>query len=114
MNNKESELHKIVEIVVGCCCTDMGEGKMSVCKEDVLGKSRMENVVMTRCILVSQIVSAGYSMATAAMLLDRTVPAVRHMLKMAQNYRASSRAYRIADAEATLKCRDISVSNSGL
>lgn len=107
MNNKESELHRIVDIVVGCCATDVGDGKMSVTCEDVLGPSRSENVVMTRCILVEQILGAGYSVTTAAQLLKRTVQAVRHMREMGENYRRSSRAYRIADAQATLLCRDM-------
>lgn len=107
MNDKESELWKIVDIVVGCCATDMGDGKMSVTSADVLGPSRSENIVMTRCILVEQILGAGYSVTTAAQLLKRSVQAVRHMREMGENYRRSSRAYRVADAQATLLCRDM-------
>lgn len=107
MNNKESELRKIVDIVVECCATDLGDGTMSVCKEEVLGKSRKENVVMTRCILVMMIVGAGYSTTTAAQLLKRTTHAVRHLLEVGHQYHLTSRAFRIASAEATLKCRDI-------
>ena len=107
MNDKESELWKIVDIVVGCCATDVGDGKKSVTSADVLGPSRSENVVMTRCILVEQILGAGYSVTTAAQLLKRSVQAVRHMREMGENYRRSSRAYRVADAQATLLCRDM-------
>lgn len=108
MNNKQSALMQIVEIVVTCCATKNEEsGTLSVCKEDVLGKSRVENVVMTRCILASQIVGAGYSVTTVAQLLGRTTSAVRRMLEQASTYYRSSKAYRIADAEATLLCRNI-------
>lgn len=107
MNNKETELHRILNIVVGCCATDIGDGKMSLTKDEVLGKSRKENVVMTRCILVMMIVGAGYSTTTAAQLLRRTTHAVRHLLDVGHQYHLTSRAFRIASAEATLKCRDI-------
>lgn len=108
MNNKETELYRILDYVVECCATRVDEqGTMSVTREDVLGKSRAENAVMTRCILVSQIIGAGYSTTTAAQLLHRTPHAIRHLLEVGLQYERTSRAYRIANAEATLKCRDI-------
>lgn len=109
MNDKETELWKIVDIVVECCATPIDEeGTMSVTKEDVLGKSHEENVVMTRCILVQMISFAGYSTTTIAQLLHRTVPAIRHMMKKAQEFHMTKRAYRIAEAEATIKCKSLS------
>lgn len=108
MNNKENELYRIVDFVVACCATEVDEsGRMSVTREDVLGRSRAENIVMTRCILVNQIIGAGYSTTTAAQLLHRTPHAIRHLLEVGMQYEQTSRAYRIANAEATLKCRDI-------
>lgn len=108
MNDKEKLLMKIVEIVVDCCATQIDDtGRMSVTREDVLGKSRAENVVMTRCILAMMVVGAGYSITTTAQLLGRTVHAVRHLLEAGHSYHISSRAFRIASAEATLKCKDI-------
>lgn len=106
MNDKGSELYRILDNVVKSCTIEL-EGVVTVTKEDVLGKSRLENVVMTRCILVHQIISAGYTTTTAAMLLHRTPHAVRHLLELADNYMKTSRAYRIANAEATILCRDI-------
>lgn len=107
MNNKEIELNRIVEIVTECCATKVNDdGDMSLYKEDILGKSRSENVVMTRCILVQQLLSAGYSITTCSQLLNRTIPAIRHLNKLGYEYLKSSRAYRIANAEATLRCRD--------
>lgn len=106
MNKKETELHRIVSLVIGCCATQIDDdGKMSLTKEDVLGKSRKENVVMTRCILVEQILKAGYSTTTAAQLLHRSVNAIRHLMVMGDNYCQTSRAYRIAREEAYTQCR---------
>ncbi len=109
MNNKENELYRIVDFVVECCATRVDDtGRMSVTRQDVLGRSRAENVVMTRCILVNQIIGAGYSTTTAAQLLKRTPHAIRHLLEVGNQYERTSRAYRIANAEATLKCKEIS------
>lgn len=108
MNDKETELYRILECVVGCCATRVdASGRMSVTAEDVLGKSRAENVLMTRCILVGEIVGAGYSVTTAAQLLRRTPQAIRHLQELGYQYHRSSRAYRIAEAEAVLLCRKI-------
>lgn len=106
MNNKESELYRILDKVIECCATRVDDNRMSVTKEDVLGRSRAENVVMTRCVLVYQIVGAGYSTTTAAQLLHRDTHTIRHLLELGYNYQTTSKAYRIANAEATLKCQD--------
>lgn len=113
MNNKEKELYKLVDIAVECCATQIDEtGTMSVTREDVLGKSRCENVVMTRCILTCIILHAGYSKTTVAQLLNRTIPAIRHLENLSDSYLKSSRAFRIAMAEATLKVRDMEKENN--
>lgn len=108
MNNKETELHKIVDIVVSCCATQIDDdGTMSLTRDDVLGKSREENVVMTRAILSMCIISAGYSVTTVAQLLHRTPQAIRHLINLGHQYYKTSRAFRIANAEATIKLKDI-------
>ena len=113
MNNKEKELYRLVDIAVNCCATKIDDsGTMSVTKEDVLGKSRCENVVMTRCVLLCLILHSGYSYTTAAQLLHRTVPAMRHLEILSDNYFKTSRAYRIAMAEATIMLRDIEKENN--
>lgn len=108
MNNKEAELNRIIDTVVQCCAIDIdGSGRMSITRGDVLGTSKASNAVMTRCILVTQILAAGYSTATVAMLLNRSPHQVRRMLDEDTQFRRTSRAYRIAAAEATLLCKDL-------
>lgn len=51
---------------------------------------------MTRCILVSSILDAGYSVSTAAALLGRTARGIRHLLALDRHYWRTSRAYRTA------------------
>lgn len=105
MNEKEKELRRIVKTVVKCCGTE--DGRVTI--EDVLGKTRTENVVMTRCILAVEIIRQGYSVTTAAWIMGRTVQAVRQMLANDAKYERVSRAYRIAKAE----CRQLSLSGEG-
>lgn len=108
MNDKETMLYRIVDVVVSCCAMQVDDdGTMSLTREDVLGKSKEENVVMTRCILAMCIISAGYSVTTVAQLLHRTPQSIRHLINLGHNYYKTSRAFRIANAEATIKLKDV-------
>jgi len=103
MNNKESELYRLLDIAIQCCATTNKDGSYSITKEDILGKTRVENVVMTRCVLICLILHSGYSITTAAKFLNRTIPAIRYLEKLSDNLFKTSRAYRIAMAEATIE-----------
>ena len=105
MNEKQTILNKIVEIVVECCTLDVN-GAPSITKEEVLGKSRKLNLVMTRAILCHVIMSAGYSTETIAILLGRTETGVRNMIKQGHTFLDTSRAYRIAYTDSYQRCRD--------
>ena len=83
MNDKEKELWRVIDNVIKCCAIELPNGELSITREDVLGKSRAENLVMTRCMVVEQMIHAGFSITTTATVLNRTVPAVRHLCKMA-------------------------------
>lgn len=108
MNDKEKELWRILDNTIKCCAVEVaGTDTLSITRADVLGKSRAENLVMTRCILAAQLQHAGYSITTIAGLLNRTVPAVRHLIRMDRDYTDTSRAYRIASAQATILNKDI-------
>ena len=72
MNKKQEYLNKILDVCVKCCGYVMRNGNLSLTKEDVLGKNRNENVVMTRCIAVAMMVQAGFSITTCAGLMGRT------------------------------------------
>lgn len=58
---------------------------------------------MTRCLVVEQMVHAGFTISTIAFILNRTVQAIRHLLKMSNDYYESSRAFRLSTSEATLQ-----------
>lgn len=108
MNDKEKELWRIIDNTIMCCTHEVsGTGVLTITRDDVLGKSRAENLVMTRCIVAAQLRHAGYSVTTIAGLLNRTVPAVRHLVRMDRDYIETSRAYRIASAQATILNKDV-------
>lgn len=52
MNDKERELWRVIDNVIKCCAMTNEDGSLSITKEDVLGKSKEENLVMTRCMVV--------------------------------------------------------------
>ena len=106
MNNKEKLMYMIIDTVVDCCSIEV-KGIKSVTSEQVVGKSRAENVVMTRCIVAQQLVNAGYSMTTVVAVLNRSVHGIRHLIQVSDQYMHTSRAYRLAMAQATLGCRDL-------
>lgn len=107
MNDKEKELYRIIDNVVNCCSIELKDGVRSITREDVLGKSRAENIVMTRCMVVEQMLHAGFSVTTVSQVLSRKVSSVRHLQKMAYTYLSTSRVYRLATAEATLLNKDV-------
>ena len=107
MNDKDSALYNIVDIVVACCATEIRDGVMSLTRADVLGKSRNENVCMARTILVNQLLWAGFSVTTVSALLHRSPNAIRHICEQNGTYVKNSRAYRLALSEATTKCKNI-------
>lgn len=63
MNDKEKELWRVIDNVIKCCAIELPNGELSITREDVLGKSRAENLVMTRCMVVEQIRQATNEMA---------------------------------------------------
>lgn len=99
MNAKDTELLRIVDMVINCCASTV-ISETPISREEVLGKARNENIVMTRTILVAQIIAAGFSTSTAAQLLHRDVHTIRHLINMNDRLLKSSRAYRIAYEEA--------------
>ncbi len=107
MNKKEQLIYTIIDNVISCCCVTKADGTQSITREDILGKSRAENVVMSRCLVVEQMVHAGFSIATISLILSRSVQATRHLLKMSGQYYETSRAYRLATSEATLLNKDV-------
>lgn len=107
MNDKEKELWRVIDNVIKCCAITNPDGTLNITREEVLSKSCAENLVMARCMVVEQMIHAGFSVTTTAQVLNRTVQAVRHLEKLAFNYLKTSRVYRLATAQATLLNKDV-------
>ena len=104
MNDKEKYLNKILDAVVESC-SYMGGSKLSITKEDILGKSRNENVIMTRCIAVAMMIQVGFSVTTCSGLFGRTTPAIRHIIQLDRQFVQTSMVYRIANRQADRRCK---------
>lgn len=59
MNKKEELIWRVIDNVINCCAVTRIDGAKSITREDVVGKSREENVVLTRCLVVEQMVPDG-------------------------------------------------------
>lgn len=101
MNRKSEELNHIIDTVLHCCQTKVSDdGPVPFSREDVMGASRSAPLVMTRCLLASHLLAAGYSVATIASVMQKTTAGIRNLLRLGQTYHRTSRAYRIAEEEA--------------
>lgn len=107
MNKKEQLIWSIIDNVISCCSITRADGTRSITREDLVGKSREENVVMARALVVEQMVHAGFTITSIACILNRTVQATRHLFKISAEFYQTSRAFRLATSEATLLNKDI-------
>lgn len=107
MNKKEQLIWSIIDNVISCCAITRADGTRSITREDLVSKSREENVVMARALVVEQMVHAGFTITSIACILNRTVQATRHLFKMSIEFYQTSRAFRLATSEATLLNKDV-------
>lgn len=89
------------------CDIPRADSTHSISREDIVGKSREENVVMVRALVVEQMVHAGFIISSITCILNRTVQATRHLFKMSTEFYQTSRAFRLATSEATLLNKDV-------
>ena len=66
MNDKEKLFYHVVEVAARCCSYTLKDGRQSITVADVLGKSRRENVQLTRNIAVGLLVALGFTVSTCA------------------------------------------------
>lgn len=108
MNDKESQIYKILDICIDCCSIDVDDnGTKNMSRKDITGNSRVENIVMTRCMFAVHMKYCGYSVSTIAQFLHKTEASIRNMFNLHCHFLVDSKAYRVADAEVTLKCKEL-------
>lgn len=108
MSSKKQQIFEsVLQVVVECCSIEIGDGEMTITAEDILGNSHRQSVHMTRCLFVTQMVFLGYTRDTISRILKRSEKSISDMLNNAHQYRIQSFAYRQAEAESTIKLRDI-------
>lgn len=107
MNKKEQLIWSIIDNVISCCAITKADGSHSITRDDIVSKSREENVVMARALVVEQMVHADFTITSIACILNRTVQATRHLFKTSTEFYQTSRAFRLATSEATLLNKDV-------
>lgn len=104
MNDKEKLFHEIVETVARCTSYTLKDGTQSITVADVLGKSRKENVQLTRNIAVSMLIAVGFTVSTCAVMMHRSPPAIRSMVRADRQMQETSMVYRLAARQARTQC----------
>lgn len=100
MNKKQELLDSIVDVVIECCDMENEDGNV-VTRELLLSNSKKENVVMTRCILVFELMRAGFTITTCASLLGCKPQTARMLMFKDGEYYKTSAAYRVAKVDST-------------
>lgn len=107
MNRKETLIWSIIDNVIIACDIPRADGTHSITRESIVSKSREENVVMARALVVEQMVHAGFTITSIAYILNRTVQATRYLFKLSTEFYRTFRAFRLATSEATLMNKDV-------
>lgn len=107
MNRKETLIWSIIDNVIVVCDIPRADGTHSITRESIVSKSREENVVMARALVVEQLVHAGFTITSIAYILNRTVQATKYLFKLSTEFYQTSRAFRLAASEATLMNKDV-------
>ena len=100
--NLEDIINAIVDIVV-----EVSTINHNLSPNMILGRCRKENVLVARCLLVSQLAASGYPTTTIAQAINRKPQTVRSIYRLSRTYHKSSKAYRIAEAQIQTRVRDL-------
>lgn len=96
MNECQRKLKMIVNVVISACDTSLTlEGKKDVLMQEVFSKSKKEDAVRTRTLLVVALKKYGYTNETICKLLDITESAVRKMISMHDLLKNTNRIYEL-------------------
>lgn len=106
MNDKDKEMHRIIDAVIDACKTTIGDNVYTISKEDVLGKCKRENTNITRSMLAFHLLQFGLCPTTISMLLGKSVQAVRNMINTHYSLVKESKAYRIANNQVERKLKE--------
>lgn len=106
MSDKQDLIDEVLQIVVDCCNVEV-DGEHVITKAEIVSKRRDDAVCMTRCIFVAQMMCLGFSRTTIAKVVHRSERSIGDLLKKAYEYKKTSYAFRLADAEATLRMKSI-------
>ena len=106
MSAKETLITTAIETVVKSCSVDSYSNIKSITKNDILGKSRAQIIVMARCILVKVLVKLGFSLITISELLHRSKNTIRNLLVIGDQYMKTSNVFRFVYEDVLKACEN--------
>lgn len=96
MNECQRKINMIIDVVMSACDTSLVlGGKKEVLKKNVFSKSKTEDAVRARTLLVVALKNYGYTNETICALLDITESAVRKMLSTHDFLKNTNRIYEL-------------------
>ncbi len=107
MNVKETLITTALDNVVKGCSVESYSNIKSITKEDILGKSRAQLVVIARCILVKVLVKLGFPLITIAELLHKSKNTVRNLLTIGDQYMKTSNVFKLVYEDVLNSCENI-------
>lgn len=106
MNNKEKLIEFIIDTSIEKCNVKTLTGEDTVTKELLINKSRKENVVLTRAMIILLLKNNGFTNQTCADILSMTTVGVRNAIQLCNYQLRDSEAFRTSYSEITLGVRD--------
>lgn len=108
MNRKSEVMNEILEMVVKCCAVSIDDTtRVAVTKDGVLGKCRSADLVVARCLLVTELTQVGFSTKTIAEMMGKSATAVRNLRRIGTEYHRNSRVYRMMEDELYGRVREM-------
>lgn len=101
MNELENRIYLLVECVVDCCVVDVEGGKIT--REEILSKSKKENVMIARYMLAYHLLDFGLSYTTISQFFGCTIQSARNMIANHYKWLRGSAAYQIANKQVESK-----------
>lgn len=96
MNEQQRKLKMIINVVISACITTiMIEDEEEILMRDVFSKSKKENAIRTRTLLVVALRRYGFTAETVCKVLNLSKSSVSKMMSSHETLKKTSRAYEL-------------------
>lgn len=106
MNEQQRKLKMIINVVISACITSImieGEEEKKILMKDVFSKSKKENAIRTRTLLVVALRRYGFTAETVCKVLHMSKSAISKMMTSHEILKKNNRAYELTSK--SVKCQ---------